>query len=316
MKLFMVHVIKLFLAIFAIAFFLQWMADSGLKQLPNSKFEDWQDLFAGKIDSDVVILGSSRACVNYDPSIIEGELNLSTFNLGFNAASYNIQKTKYQWFIENNETPKIIIQNIDLSHFKPSSQVPDPNQFLPFLNRNDVADFIANYETPLSKFKEIPLVKYNSNSNFFLAGLRSFFGFNKEVFVSYDGFVPVDKTYSPDVYNLRRLQETTLAPIVLDKDFYNVTKDAIVQSRSSKVIFVWAPIFKERRVLIEERLKIYKEGIQKIAAKNKNIFFLDYSEDTMAQDATFFYDSFHLNRKGALRFSKMLGKDINKFVTN
>ena len=314
MRLFSIHITKLLVAVAACSFCLQLIGDKGLESIPDSKFEDWKDIFKGTINADAVVLGSSRACANYDPSIIEKQLGMSTFNLGFNAASYNFQREKYNWYLQENETPKVIIQNIDLSHFKPSVEVPDPDQFIPFIDQDQVKMFLDKHREPVNELESLPLLKYNTNIDFLLKGWLSFIGVKSALFTSFNGFTPVDKQYVPDVHNLNRLKNNRDRVHNLNQDFYTAIEHYIKLSKKSTVILVWAPVYKDRRSLVTEKMALYKEGIIKAVNDNDDLLFLDYSNDGMAQETLYFYDSFHLNSNGAALFSNMLGRDIKELI--
>ena len=316
MRLFIIHITKLLVAVAACGFCLQWIADRGLASIRDSKFEDWKGIFKGTINADVVVLGSSRACVNYDPSIIEKQLGLSTFNLGFNAASYNFQREKYNWYLQENETPKVIIQNIDLSHFKPSVEVPDPDQFIPFSYQDQVKTFLDKHPRSSQQLENLPLLKYNANLDFLLKGWLSFVGVKMTLFTSFNGFTPVNKEYVPDVHNLDRLKDVRSEVPNLNQDFYTAIDHYVTLSKTSTVILVWAPVYKDRRSLVSRKMDLYKEEIFKTVNENKDLLFLDYSHDAMAQDTKYFYDSFHLNSNGAALFSNMLGRDIKELIKN
>ena len=119
-------------------FSIQYLSDNGLKNLKNSRFNDWKNIIEGRINSDIIINGSSRGYVGYNPKIIGNMLKLSCFNLGFNAGGYNLQQSKFDIYLKNNKKPKLIIQNIDLAHFGKNMVLPDKAQFLPFINNENI----------------------------------------------------------------------------------------------------------------------------------------------------------------------------------
>jgi hypothetical protein len=74
----------------------------------------WNHVYNDTTDYDLVINGSSRAWVQYDPMILDSMLEINTFNLGMDGSAINRQILKYKKYSELHSTPKYLIQNIDL----------------------------------------------------------------------------------------------------------------------------------------------------------------------------------------------------------
>ncbi len=313
MKSFITHILIFFVTGFVLAIGLEWVADQGLRTLPNTKFEEWKKLFDGDISSEIVILGSSRACVNYNPNEIEKLTELSTYNLGFNAASYNLQKKKYEIYLAYNAQPKVVIQNIDLSHFSPSNEVPETQQFIPFFAKKELRYFLNSYDNSSKELSFMPLVKYNTNLVFFVKGIMSFLGIKRPIFASKDGHTPVNKKYKADKFNLNRLKNADQIRVT-DHDYNQVLTMIKDMALSSRVVLVWAPELEDRRVLVHKQMEGIQDKLKKLVAENEAISFLDYSKDSISFNKDYFYDSFHLNEKGANLFSNKLAMDLQNLV--
>ncbi|MDP5102086.1 MAG: hypothetical protein NWQ09_12240, partial [Nonlabens sp.] len=108
------------------------LVDHGLILLENSRYQEWDNIARGSINAEVVILGSSRGMTSYNPHIIENGLNKDTYNLSYDAGSFSLQSSKFHLYLENNTTPKLIIQNIDLTHFSTNNVLIGENNMLPF----------------------------------------------------------------------------------------------------------------------------------------------------------------------------------------
>jgi hypothetical protein len=77
--------IAYFLGIVALlAFVMNAVVTSGLRRDTNSEFGVWNQVMGGKVNAQVVITGSSRAALEYDPRIIESVTGRTSFNLGRN----------------------------------------------------------------------------------------------------------------------------------------------------------------------------------------------------------------------------------------
>ena len=73
----------------------------------------WNEWY-GKDDAyDIVINGSSRGMVQYDPRILDSALNTKSFNLSINGSHINRHIFKYKIFRKTHPKPKLIIQNFE-----------------------------------------------------------------------------------------------------------------------------------------------------------------------------------------------------------
>lgn len=60
MRNFILYLIKIVIISFLSAHIIQYIADSGLKKIKNSIYEDWNKVLHGSVNSELLILGSSR----------------------------------------------------------------------------------------------------------------------------------------------------------------------------------------------------------------------------------------------------------------
>lgn len=317
MKQFLKYLITILFLTFVFCFVLQSMADFGLKKIKNTMIAQWEGILEGTINADMVILGSSRGFVSYDPQLLTSLTGIKTFNLSFNAAAYKVQQIKYDMYCQNNKRPKILIQNIDFAHFNTSSDIPDTYQFLPYLNNEELKLKLTNLDQNFSLICDIPVLKYNNNKAFFWRGLKCFFGINTSKIQNvFDGYSPYEKEYIEDVQNLVRLKEMSKEPNKekFYKEGLSDLKKFILQNldNSIKVVLVWAPEYEERYKLEEPLVSPLKKEISDFVAKHEGVYFINMSDDSLFLSTKYFYDSFHLNKEGATLFSNALGIKIKK----
>ncbi len=92
----------------------------------------------------------------------------------------------------------------------------------------------------------------------------------------------------------------------LIKSFSQYIKSS--KQKGINLILVYPPTYHEAHSLIKSRdatIKLYEQ----IAIEN-NVLFLDYSSDQSFRSKDLFYNSQHLNKKGAELFTKKLCSDI------
>ena len=101
---------------------------------------------------------------------------------------------------------------------------------------------------------------------------------------------------------------------VTDHDYNQVLTMIKDMALSSRVVLVWAPELEDRRVLVHKQMEGIQDKLKKLVAENEAISFLDYSKDSISFNKDYFYDSFHLNEKGANLFSNKLAMDLQNLV--
>ncbi|SHG58788.1 hypothetical protein [Flavobacterium johnsoniae] len=319
MKTFFKYILEIVVLTLIFAFGIQYLSDNGLRNLEGSQYNDWKNILAGTINSDIIINGSSRGYVGYNPKVIGDKLNASCFNLSFNAGGYNLQQDKFEIYSKRNKKPKIIIQNIDLAYFGKNTELPEESQFYPFLNDELVKSLTAKFDKKFNLFRIIPLIKYNQNFKMLEEGfVANFSNSVKKKSKTIQGYCPQDRVFKIDYHNLKKFPIIDVKPNndkelkLLHKmiDFYNSRLNT-----NSKIIFVWMPEYKLR---LTESFDLKRESIldelKLIQAKNKNFIFIDMAYDEMSNDSEYYYDTFHLNERGSNVFSKKISTKISHLL--
>lgn len=260
--------------------------------------EAWYDLMNGKIDADVVAVGSSRSWVHINPVILDSVLHVNTYNLGMDGSPVNRQVHKYHLFRKYNRKPKLIIQNIDVWSLNYRIGYQE-EQFLPyFWNQSMRNEFFPT--EPFSFWeKYIPLYRYlHYSPDIFL---------NKgplNLTKGYEGKeYPWDGSSYMNVESIPFIVSDTSA--VLFDEFLSQAK-----SEKIKVVFVYAPLYIGATHKISN-LEGMRAKYQEFADKY-DIPVLDYTYMDICYDTNYFYNAMHLNKLGSEIFSDSLANDILK----
>lgn len=317
MKLFLKFIIEIVSITFVIAYGIQYLSDRGYRNLENSKYNDWVRILNGKINSDIIINGSSRGFVGYNPEIIGNKLGLNSFNISFNAGAYNLQECKFDIYLNKNKKPGIVIQNIDLAHFVKSVQLPDEEQFYPVIYDENINSLTTKFHNRFRLLKIIPLLKYNQKIKMLEGGIiANFSNHLSKNTKTIKGYCPQQREFKKDNQNLKR--NSSLASKAKNKHeimllhdmvkFYNSRLD-----KDAKIIFVWMPEYKLRltKGFDLKRQSIIDE-LNLIQKNNKNFLFINMAYDEMSNHKEYYYDTFHLNEAGSNLFSIKLAMKINE----
>ena len=261
--------------------------------------ESWYDLMNGDIQADVIIMGSSRAWVQYKPLALDSILNINSYNLGIDGRHHYSEIKKYHLFKKHNKKPRLIIQNIDIFELNTIDRGYNMYQFYPYFWERDMRKEFINNEPFNAADKFLPMYRFinygirtflPSDCNYLTKGYRGQIRpWNGEAFMKVD--------------SIRFVSNDTVLRM-FDSYLAEARADGI------KVIFVYAPIYigaTRKMANIERMYNTYQS-----LAKKYEIPILDYSHMGICYDTTYFYNAMHLNKRGAEVFSDSLACDIKR----
>lgn len=298
MKLFFKNIALSGIVLIAVLFVEDAITTYAFHNKQTRKYAVWNDIIHESIETNVLIMGNSRAWCQYSPKIIDSALGTCTYNIGIDGSCFNRQIARYEIYRHYQKSlPKYIIQNVEfftLGH----TQGYEREQFMPYLMYLYFRERISD-EEPLS-FGELYITMYRYYMNnvydeytkFDFAVERGYFGED----IDWDG----SKTQETKPYNAE-INTNTLNLFV--RYIENV------QSEGINLIFVLVPLYKDTfgKVLnINEIHSIYY-GL----AKKYDIPILDYSNCWLSQDTSYFYNASHMNKTGSELFTKQLCHDLD-----
>lgn len=267
-----------------------------LRQRRYDPYACWNDIFQHRINADLLIMGNSRAWVQYSPMILDSVLHTHSYNLGQNASAFNRQYSRYRIYRRHYPKPKIIIQNIDaltLSRTSGTFQY----QYFPYFYNPDVLHWIVPYEQFTLPEKILPFYRY---SNF---GLNNLFE-NKDT--SIFGYSGKHWTWTRVIEFENNIHFETDSETL--KTFENFLAET--RSDSIQVILVYAPIHSDYTLHLDNIDEMWRT--YSLLSTRYGIPILNYQDDTLCFSTDYFYNYLHLNIKGAEIFSRHLAEDLKK----
>jgi hypothetical protein len=277
----------------------------------EGEIEVWNNLYASKINTDLLIYGSSRAWTHINPQILEDTLHLSTYNLGMDGQIFDIQYLRHQEYLRHNRSPKIIVLSLDIFSLEKPDELFNKNQFLPYMFRNDS---IEKYTSPYKGFSwidyHLPLVRYFFNQKATIHTVISTTKPNKENNYRYKGYKAKDEPWDGKFELAQKNNNKYFA--YADAASLHLLNRFVAEcyAKKIKLVFVYSPEYIEGQKYIDNRqivINVYKD----LALKNKLLFF-DYSTDSICLNKSLFYNTTHLNKQGSEIFTKHLAKDLKK----
>lgn len=298
------------------AYVLEAYIDNELKHVYDDTYGDWNRIFNGEINADIIILGSSRAWVQYNTQLIEDETGLSCYNLGIDGASLTIQQTRWDSYIEHNSPPKILIQDIDLLAYGSSNKqnIYQKHQYLPYLKKNTISTHLSKLD-PLIKYEAyIPLLKYRGYKEHVEDYL---FSNKKHHQTKYKGFRGQEKEWdNSQLENLSKKGEH----IIKSEDQLKIGERIInnlsqtCKNTNTQLFLVHSPMYIDALPLLPQQSEFIV--IVKHLKEKVNCSFLNYATTEISYHSKYFYNATHLNLEGANLFTKILIRDLVNELKN
>lgn len=265
----------------------------------------WNDILHTDISADIIILGSSRAMVQYDPYILDSILCVNSYNLGVNGGAFNSQYPKYLAYLEYQKKPKNVIVNVDYHCTLQYTDEFEREAFFPFIINPTLRKFIQPAQTFSWGEWCIPNYRYLING-----GDMYFYNRYSENAHMYKGFIPREQVWNGEVYKEQPLHIMS----EVDKRTRGMFEDFLEKAYrdSIKVIFCFAPIYIGYTERIDNLDEIY--SLFGRYADKYEIPILDYTYSEISYDTTFFYNATHMNKRGVEIFCVKLANDIDSMA--
>ncbi|MDO5981673.1 hypothetical protein [Flavivirga spongiicola] len=277
----------------------------------------WHKIFNGKINSDIIIIGNSKAEAHYNPKIIENFTKHTAYNLGISGTPLNILKIRWQSYINNNKLPKLLIIDVDNNILGTSNSLFEKFQYLPYTSKKEYQDIVKYLDEDYYYEKIIPMYKYRGYEMQVFNKLKSI-GDTNDCGHIYKGFKPHDKSWDKNNWAL-------FSKRLLDKDkvdFQSIYKKGIdelneiiffCKKNKIQICFIRSPQYYKVNDYKKER-SIYVDNILSEIALKNNLEYLNFSKDSLTLDEANFYDKSHLNIEGANKFSNNIAIYINSII--
>jgi len=249
-----------------------------------------------KSDTEVLVLGSSRALHHYNPNIISKSLNLSCYNAGFGGYGVFLNYAILYEKIKVN-SPKIVIIDLSPNIIVDKNAYSKLNLLLPYYKKNSSFKEIIQLNPKFSKLELVSnLYIYNSTLYDFT---RSYFTENNDNNL---GFFPLKGKinkgdYSPFFLEKENMDENNI-------DYMNKIINLCKQN-NIRLVGVVSPTYEK----FDKENKI----ISSLASifKNNSFEFYNYSNySKFYQKPEYFKDQLHLNEFGATIFSTNMAEVI------
>ena len=276
----------------------------------SGEVQEWNQIREGKTNAELAVFGSSRAFIQINPKILEEETKLNAYNFGLNGSKFKMQLYRFNLYLNHNPKPKVVVWNLDTFSFSHIDEVFQPNQYVPFMLWNrDLYKALDEYKSTNMWDFILPLYRYRDQvywKDQITRSKKEKLG--KDGLFRKEGFMSYNRKWDVDWAKMKKKNS--------DFDFsdYELLEKLIskCEQENIQLIFTIAPEFYKGQDYMlnrDEVINRYKTTLEK-----HHLPLLDYSNDSISFDQKYFYNTTHMNYKGADAFTKELAKDLKKYI--
>lgn len=257
-------------------------------------------------ESDILIIGSSRANHHYIPEIFSDTLKMSCFNMGSGGQgtfyNYGIIGSVFERY-----SPKIIIMDVmDTDIMKRDGDIERISELLPFYSISESIREVIDINGAKEKIKLFSRVyPYNSQLS---STVFSFIMKGKNPFIINEGYIPLEGNigYNPIVVDNR---EQNIIDSVKINLLMKIVK--LCEQHNTTLFVVMSP-----KYLNYTNESTFLEALS-ILMEKQDIKIWDYEQDPrFITKGELFKDELHLNNNGAIEYSRIIaGRIKDDYIT-
>lgn len=296
------------MALCATAFGLDILITNNLKHSDARMFNTYNAIYSDTLQCNAVVMGSSRGQVQYDVRILDSIAGLNSYNISIDGRCIDAEVVIYNAYRHHAPRPKVIIQNIDWGTLQMSNGY-EREQYLPYLDKDDLFDQTCENEGFSWADRWLPLVRYAGYRNIIFEGL----GLPAKVARPeniYKGYIAVDAPWDGSAFqNIDTLgfEYNPQAVTIFEKYLAQCQKEGI------HVVMVYAPFYigatHKMGSAVDSMFALYQHF-----ADRYDCDILNYTYDSISYDTLNFYNASHMNHRGAEQFSIKLANDLKELL--
>ena len=283
----------------------------GLRSAKSPPFGVLNKIVKGHINSDILIIGSSRAVVHYDCDVIHSVTNRSCFNIGMDGTQMDSYLTLLKIYLSHNRAPAFLLVNLDLSSLGVSKRIYAPYQYVPYLGEKFIDEWMLRKDFAVWKHKYLPLYSFSIYGMILTKpALSALFGFgSSDLGRCTNGFLGYNNSWDGTFDEFKKKNPRGWTFFISNENIENLRLIlGECKQKGISAILVYSPSYCEVNELTLNKQEIF--CIYRNISKEFGVPFLDYSGIEICKNKAYFYNSQHLNKQGAEKFSETLASDL------
>lgn len=298
------------LMVFSVALVSDYVVSKGLEKTECFSFQWYQEVTSEKLQSEVLIMGNSRAFSHFNPRIIDSICGTDSYNLGIGGYPINIQLAEYHCYKAHNKKPQLIVHQVDISTLKVMYDVRhqhNSERFFPSVYDRTMRRELHHWGYGVLELY-CPMYRYIGYREIVKNGFNEFFSISHYVdWPAYKGFGPEE-----GVWDGTKASKIDSIEGAFDTDAQVQFEDYLKECKKEgiKVLLVNSPFYSETHSKVRnlDELNNYYETI----AQKFGFVYLNYTENyAMCNDTSNFSLSMHLTPEAADRFSTDFAHDLD-----
>lgn len=275
--------------------------DKAFFEMPNTTSQTAQtNWFINKVETDVVILGSSRAAHHYVPSILADSLGMSVYNCGREGMGFVFNSCILERILSR-YTPRLVILDVAESYFRGDTKYR-LSALNPYYGTSDYIKSALNEINGSTNWVKMRSRLYRYNGCF----LKLVNGYHSPI-DSNSGFIPLTGSFRNGNWIVPEDASGNNEPDEMEMRHF---KDIITMCKEHDIplVVVVSPHYGNG----ENILKISGP----VCEQNGVPCIIDNYLEGFSDDQAFFRDESHINKEGAAMFSKILAGQIKDVLAS
>jgi len=287
---------------------------AGLRRVKNGEFAKLRTVFEEENNFDLVVIGSSRAeCQFYNP-IIDSVTGIHSYNLGMTGATMPLIAATLEAYLVHSKAPKYVVLNLDLHSLGDNTDtVYKFPRYFAFLGNEKLYDGLQERDGRFFFFRWLPFYSMPYFTHRYLSNSVSGW-LNQPTKFDADyvqGFAPsIVDSVSGDLDTARMKESHANIPPAIWEGVNKIQR--ICKANQSKLIMVVSPLFYRQ----QEAVIGYAAAVTSFSnyADSLGIPFINSGNDSIRYQKQFYADPAHLNREGAVRFTRSFSPVLIQYL--
>lgn len=305
------RIIKASLLIFITAFAL-WMTEfilvNTMKDCKEETIGKINAVISHDLDVELTIWGASTALVNFNPNIIIDSLKISSMNMGIDGTNIDQYSGLLNEYIGYTNKSKYLVIALDIhGSLTNRKSFYHLHNWLHHLDNENIYDCLSDIDNKMMmKLKYIPfysLIHYDKHS--FPYFKRTLLNKKNEYQISNYGYHP------HEVAPINASKDSSLMETSIDSRSFEKVKKAAIEANKKdiKCFIVITPCYEKGLSQIINR-NDFVSKLKTLATERTEV--LDFSNNYISKEPTYFKDNTHLNSNGADELTRLLITKIKK----
>jgi hypothetical protein len=289
-----------------LAFAVQALIHTGLRRITTSDFGITNQVVDGRAGAEIIVSGSSRALTHYDAALIGQVTKRSVLNLGLNGTQTDVQVAYLKLHLRLNAKPALVIHNLDPYAFLTSHEIYDPAKYMPYLDQPEIFSAVLRVYPQAWKWRYLPLYGYAVEDLRFtwLAGAKALLGVQPRQ----DRVLGYQARHTPWTGDFDKFKASHPDGVKLGIEPQGLRDVAAIaevcRQHGVPLLFVFSPEYAGMQEIARNRAEVF--GHFRAISAQGGAEFWDYSASPICRERELFYNSQHLNVRGATAFSQDL----------